>query len=319
MAISLIFSISLYQVSVHEVEQGIRRPAIPFRRINNLDEQSFLETYLQEQEEAVQAAKIRIKSNLFVINLFILVSGGFLSYYFARKTLRPIEDAHAAQARFTADASHELRTPIAAMRIENELALTDTKLTINDARKQLESNIEELDKLTNLSEGLLKLARADNNINSTKKRMSIHAIVTKAVKQITPIATKKSIHFSLNSISQSKVLVDEARTVEAIITVLDNAVKYSPADSTIYISSMSKSNYIKLTIRDEGIGIDNKHIEHIFERFYRVDDSRSKSSVGGYGIGLAVARESIEAQGGSICVKSKKHKGSTFTISLPTA
>src|SRR5690606_24889873 len=131
------------------------RPPGPVRTIVMSGGNGTLEQFVIERDEVIASARQRLLSTLVLLNAFIAIGGGFLSYYLARRSLQPIEEAHEAQSRFSADASHELRAPITAMRAEAELTVTEPKLTLTLARSQLESNIEALDKLTALSDGLL--------------------------------------------------------------------------------------------------------------------------------------------------------------------
>jgi signal transduction histidine kinase len=159
MSISIFFSAMIYQLSVQELGRGLRGPRVAiegqmFPGISN----EIRKAIDDEREEIYREAKARVFQRLVFINIIILMAGGGLSYYFAVRTLRPIEDAHEAQNRFTADASHELRTPITAMLTENEVTLMNPKLSLSEAKQQIESTIEELQKLSVLSDSLMLLA-----------------------------------------------------------------------------------------------------------------------------------------------------------------
>jgi two-component system sensor histidine kinase CiaH len=316
MSISLIFSIGFYQVSSNEIDRSIRRQPGPISQVFRNRNSELIQDFLQEQNDAIVIAKTRLKANLILINLFILVGGGMLSYFLARRTLKPIEDIHEAQSRFTADASHELRTPIAAMRLENELALSDPTLTIKKAKEQLVSNIEELDKLTALSEGLLQLASLDNE-PIQKSKTTVAQLINSSVERIKSDADKNNQTIKLQNILKDNINVNETVLTEGIVTLLDNAIKYSPKNSTITIKTKRNKSNIDITIQDKGIGISDADKSLIFDRFYRADNSRQKNDVSGYGIGLSIAKSAIEAHGGSISVKSTLGKGSTFIYSFP--
>jgi signal transduction histidine kinase len=316
MSISLLFSVGFYKVSSDEIVRGIRRQPISVRNIIQTRNADILNEIIDNQNDAILIAKARLQASLLLINLFILVGGGMLSYYLARRTLKPIEDIHEAQSRFTADASHELRTPIAAMRLENELSLTDEKLTIKKAKEQLKSNIEELDKLTSLSENLLKLARLDNEgLERTNNRVT--DIVSEATERVKESIQKKKQTITVKKLDKGYINVNAESTTEALVTLLDNASKYSPNKSEITVSTKRTKSCIEFSIKDEGIGISEEDQKLIFDRFYRADNSRQKNDVSGYGIGLSIAKSVAELHGGSIIVKSKVNKGSTFTLSIP--
>ena len=317
MAISLFFSATIYQVSVNELERGLRRPSRVLTVPPNVGfSDELIQQYEQERLDAYQEARERILTRLVVTNLLILLGAGMLSYYLAVRTLRPIEEAHAALERFTADASHELRTPITAMRSENEVALMDPNLSLADAKLQLKSNIEELENLTTLAEGLLRLAHTDNN-SLTKIPISAAGLAETAVQRVLPQAEKHGVLIKSTIAKDAYVLADEVSATEALVTLLDNAAKYSATKSTIQLTVRQDQKFIKFIIKDQGIGIATEELPHIFERFYRADSSRTKQGVSGYGLGLAIAKSIADAHGGSVSATSKPGKGSTFTLSLP--
>jgi two-component system, OmpR family, sensor histidine kinase CiaH len=316
MCISLIFSVGFYQVASGELERGIRRQPGPVSQLFKTRNTDLLQDLRQEQDEAVAIAKARLQASLLFINLFIFVGGGMLSYYLARRTLKPIEDIHEAQSRFTADASHELRTPIAAMRLENEIALTDDSLTLRKAKQQLQSNIEELDKLTSLSEGLLQLARLDND-TLQKSNTKVVQIVQSAVERVIGNAEAKKQIIKTKKIDKGTISVNENATIEALVTILDNAIKYSPEKSEIIVETNRTKTQIDFSVTDKGIGISPIDQTLIFDRFYRADNSRQKNDTPGYGIGLSIAKSVVESHGGSISVKSTVGKGSKFTLTFP--
>lgn len=318
MFISLFFSVSVYQLSVQELGRGLRRPG-PESVINRLPDAGSQPTrtdLLREREAVYQEAKSRVLQRLILINLLILLSGGVLSYYFAHRTLRPIEEAHEAQSRFTADASHELRTPIAAMQTETEVALMDKKLTLAKAKEIMRSNIEELGKLTALSAGLLRLARAEDS-QLVKKETNLTEVIEKAVQQVLPLAEKNKILIKTAELPDVKIPAEPASLTEALVIILDNAVKYSPAKSEVNVSLVQDSKHALIKIKDQGIGIKATELPYIFERFYRADSARSKKQADGYGLGLAIAKNIIDMHKGKIDANSQIDKGTEFTISLP--
>lgn len=319
MIISLFFSASIYQVSVNELERGLRRPTATFNRpVDSGFADSIRQQLIQERLAAFEEARSRIITRLLFINVFILISGGLLSYYLAVRTLRPIEEAHLAQSRFTADASHELRTPITAMRSEIEVALMDPKLTLKDAKLQLQSNVEELEKLTMLAEGLLRLAHTDNN-SIQAKPVSASVIADAALERVSTQAKAKSIVLNSNIADQSYVLAEEISATEALVILLDNAIKYAPAKTEVSLTVSSNQKQVDFAVTDSGPGIAARELQYIFDRFYRTDASRTKQDAKGYGLGLAIAKSIADAHKGSIRVSSVIGQGSVFTLSLPSS
>ncbi len=315
--ISAFFSLNVYQLSVQEFERGIRRPEPAFRIPPDQEFPTRLrEQLLTEREQQFQDAKKHIISRLLFINLIILSGGGILSYYLALRTLKPIEEAHEALERFTADASHELRTPITAMRSENEVALMNPKLTLSEAKRQIKSNIEELEKLTDLSAGLLRLASMKNN-GLQKIAVGPQALIDQALSRILSLAEKKQILIQTTLETETVILGDESSLVEALVILLDNAIKYSPKHSEIRLEVIQDHKNIVLKVIDHGIGITATEIPHIFDRFYRADTARSKQQNNGYGLGLAIAKNIADIHQGLIRVDSRPGQGSTFSLILP--
>jgi signal transduction histidine kinase len=319
MAISLAFSINLYNISVREIDRGLRRQQSAvisdLPNLQNITPNPFGQ-FSQERETNLSEAKNHLITNLILINIVILLGGGLLSYFLARRSLLPIEKAHEAQSRFTADASHELRTPIAAMRTETEVALMNPKLDLGQAKKQLESNLEELGKLTTLSENLLRLSQVDK-LNLKKEPVKVKQFIDSAIERVLPSAEAKSILINSNTSAELSVIGDKASLQEVITTILDNAIKYSPDKTEIKVTAKKIDNLAVISIKDHGIGIKTEDLDHIFERFYRADTARSKAKTNGYGLGLAIAKSVVDLHEGTIEVTSQPDKGSVFIIKLP--
>lgn len=317
MLISLFFSANIYQISANELEKGLRgRNSILKKPIGPGFSSETRQALLEESEQLINDAKAQVLNRLIIINLFIFIGGGFLSYYLAYRTLKPIEDANLAQKRFIDDASHELRTPLTALISENEVALMDATMTKKQYQQQLASNIEEIKKLSNLTDSLLRLAGIENK-DVLSEEYSLNEALKIALNRASTLAKEKNILIKSNLKNNIHLKGDQNGTAEAIFIILDNAVKYSPKNSKISISVMQNKNNVHLAIKDHGIGIKSSEQPHIFDRFYRADTSRTKQNVSGYGLGLSIAQDIVSKQGGQIDLISQPGKGSTFTIKLP--
>lgn len=315
MAISILFSVVIYGTSEQELRQSFHRESVIYQigpgfRFNMNDGRS--DTTL---EELFDRAKSRLMLNLVIINAGILILAGGASFVLARRTLTPIEAALEAQGRFAADASHELRTPLTAMKSEIEVALRGKELSGDEARQLLESNLEEIAKLEALSIGLLKLAQQDGQ-TIAKAPIDMREASDAAIKRLSAAAKKQGVQID-NQIGNLTVGGDHDSIVELLAILLDNAIKYSPAKSTITLGATAHGHWAHITVRDEGQGIKALDIPHIFDRFYRADSSRSKQQIAGYGLGLSIAKKITDLHGGTIEVTSRTGKGSVFTVKLP--
>jgi len=265
--------------------------------------------YLQQ---LVEQGRSDLRRALVLLNIAALILSIGLSYFLARRTLRPIEAAIEAQSRFASNASHELRTPLAVMQVEIERALTTLTLS-KPARKLIESNLEEVTHLKQLSEDLLRLARQTEKPDLQPTWLDDVASVAmnraaKSAQAKGMIITDISPHVS--------VIANQQSLLQAILILLDNAIKYSKPGSTIYIEGLTERKYACINIRDEGPGIASVDLNHIFDRFYRAELVR-KQQITGNGLGLSIAQTLMAQQRGSITASSTPGKGSTFTIKLP--
>jgi signal transduction histidine kinase len=311
--ISLIFSGLFYQVSSQELERNVNRQLGYF---NNFLGPRDIDSYNSLRQRQISEDRSHLKANLIVFNLLVLAGGGAGSYWLARRTLKPIEDALSSQSRFAADASHELRTPLTAIQAENEVALRNRGLTKAQAVSLLKSNLEEVAKLKTLSEGLLRLASGAQNVG--EEHIAVGTIIEMAIQRQSKAASAKKIEI-ISQPSALSVRGDLDGLSELVSILLDNAVKYSPPKSKVNIMARQKNNQVSIKVSDEGQGIAAADLPHIFERFYRTDSSRNKNDGGGYGLGLAIAKKIAELHNGYISVESSPNKGSAFTLSLPAA
>jgi heavy metal sensor kinase len=235
------------------------------------------------------------------------------------ETLSRLQDAFERLRRFTADASHELRTPLTAMRSVGEVALRNP-LETAAYRDVIGSMLEEVDRLTRLVESLLILTRADSGqFQLVPERLDIGALAGNVVDQVRVLADEKQQHVVLKAPTRIHATADTALMRHAMMNLIHNAIKYTPNGGRITVEvSRMNSGQVVIEVRDTGPGIPAAHRHRIFDRFYRVDASRSREE-GGVGLGLAIARWAVEANGGQIKLASDGRTGSSFRILLPIA
>lgn len=219
--------------------------------------------------------------------------------------------------RFTSDASHELRTPLQALKSLGEVALQKEQQAPY-YREVISNMLEETDRMTGLTQSLLTLSRADaGNYKLQKTTTSLRDLIEEVRNLLEILAEEKGQKISLKADSRIDVEVDPIIFRQAIMNLVDNAIKYSPPKSEISISLLRGINGDAIIeVRDQGPGISMEHQSRVFDRFYRVDKSRSRE-LGGSGLGLSIAKWAVEAHEGRIELESTSERGSTFRIVLP--
>ena len=238
--------------------------------------------------------------------------------------LERLEESFEQLRRFTSDVSHELRTPLAAMRSVGEVGLQEE----HDAEKYRDivgSMLEEVAKLTAMIDTLLTIAHADSGaIQLQQTTFALMDLVQEAVAIVGVLAEDKKQTLSVTGDQGALVRADRAFLRMAFVNLLDNAVKYSPSGSSIHVSlhivgpGSGPVQFVELAIQDEGPGIPDSAQQRVFDRFYRLDEARSRDS-GGFGLGLPIAKWAVEAHGGTIAVKTSFPTGSIFSVKLPVA
>lgn len=309
MVLSLTFSAILYELSASELRRGLRAP-VGVQSVGLFMDNEYAESL---RESRYQEGVSRLTGNLIVLNLVTLLAGGGLSYLLARRTLQPIHEAMVAQGQFTSDASHELRTPLAVMQSEIEVGLRDKSATKQEYRELLESNLDEVHRLRELSDRLLQLSSERELPLSLVK---LDDISIEAVSHVVKLAQQKNISV-VNEVKPVSIEANLEALADAVTVLLDNAIKYSPDGTTVTMSSEERGRTVLLHVTDQGQGIAEEDLPHIFDRFYRADTSRSRQHVEGHGLGLSIAQRLVEQHSGQLDVKSAKGEGTTFTIRLP--
>ena len=230
-----------------------------------------------------------------------------------------LEEAFKRQQRFVADASHELRTPVAVIRSTTDLALFEER-TPQEYKQLLENINAETERLGHLLSDLLALARSDEGkIRLEREPVQLDQLVKMVVANAEVLAVEHEVTLQVQADKSVVVLGDEARLIQAVINLLDNAIIYTNAGGRVIVSVEPKETVALLAVHDTGIGIAPEHIPHLFERFYRVDPARVRTGGNNSGLGLAIVEWVISAHGGTISVESQLGQGTTFLVTLPLA
>lgn len=232
------------------------------------------------------------------------------------RMIERLEAAFDHQRQFTADASHELRTPLAVIQAESTLALSKERPEA-EYRKSLEMVSQESAYMSSLIGKLLFLARSDAGKEPLNlEKVNLGQLLAELSSEAEALGREKGLRFMLGPLEDLAVKGDRVKLRQLLLSILENAVRYTPTGGSISGSVVKNKEMAIVAISDTGIGIPAEHLPHIFERFYRVDKARSRAE-GGAGLGLAIAQHIAEVHGGKIEVESEVGKGSTFRVALP--
>ncbi len=222
-----------------------------------------------------------------------------------------------SRQEFVSNVSHELKTPMTSMKVLSESLLGQPDTPVEMYREFLADINDEITRENTIITDLLTLVSLDKSADFLKlARTNMNAVIETILKRVKPLAEQRGIEVVLESYREVFALADEARLMMALTNIVENAVKYNREFGYVHVTLNADLRFVYITIEDSGIGIPEEEIPHIFERFYRVDKTRSRET-GGNGLGLAIAQEIIQMHKGTIRVSSKEKEGTTFTIRLP--
>jgi heavy metal sensor kinase len=229
-----------------------------------------------------------------------------------------LEDAIQSSKRFVADASHELRTPLTVLRGELEALAQDAQLKIH-TRESLGSMLEEVDRLAEIVESLLALSKLDaGDASAERVKFDLGELVTTTAGQMSLLAEDKRITVVCEAAPEVMVEGDRSRMKQVVVNLLDNAIKYTPNGGRVLLRIAREAGHAILEVADNGVGIPAEALPHMFKRFFRVDDSRSREQ-GGAGLGLSIVKSICAAQGAQVEVTSVPGTGSCFRVRQPLA
>jgi heavy metal sensor kinase len=232
------------------------------------------------------------------------------------ETIARLESSFDQLRRFTADASHELRTPLSVVRGIGEAAVAQRR-TAEEYEETIGSMLEEIDRMTSLVDTLLRLSHGDaGRIRLTRELVDLGELARDVASSLGILAEERNQKIAIDVADHVLVSADRLVLREAVTNVLDNALKYSPAGSSVTIRVEQTADRAMVAVADQGPGIPREHRERIFDRFFRIDEARSRDA-GGAGLGLAIAKWAVDVHGGRITVDERPGGGSEFRIVLP--
>ena len=234
------------------------------------------------------------------------------------RLIAQVRDLDENRQEFVSNVSHELKTPLASMKVLADSLNMNPDTTIEQYREFMKDISEEIDRENAIITDLLSLVSMDKNIEGLNiKNTNINELVDLVVKRLRPIADKSNVELIVESFRTVEAEVDPTKITLVISNITENAIKYNKPDGGwVRISLNADHRYLYLTIADSGIGIPQEATERIFDRFYRVDKSHSRE-IGGTGLGLAIAKSAINMHKGAIRVSSVENEGTTFSIRIP--
>ncbi|MBW4511835.1 MAG: HAMP domain-containing histidine kinase [Scytonematopsis contorta HA4267-MV1] len=267
---------------------------------------------LSELDETLERLDLGLASGVVVTLLLSCVGGIFLT----RKAMQPIEESFLRLKQFTADASHELRSPLMAITANVEVALENPEELRSKDIKKFKAIGSAADQMARLVEDLLLLARNDRVDVQNKEIVNLSEILLNLIELYQPQAYAKKINLKTDLSKKLYVMGDSVQLTRVFANLIENALQYTPINGTVEIINVRNNQQIEIVVKDTGIGMTPEQLQHIFERFWRADTARSYR-VGGFGLGLAIAKSFVQNHGGTLAVTSKLNVGSCFTVSLP--
>lgn len=255
-----------------------------------------------------------LQGRLLIIDITILSIVVMFSFFLTKKTLSPIRDNIEKQKRFVADASHEMRTPIAVMISGLEVSLRNKNLDLESAKQTLIETLEEMKDFSKLSSHLLDISRYDAGVQVNFENIDLAKIVEEVVQKIKVLAEAKKINITCDMEADTMIKGNSMELSRVFLNLLHNSIKYTEAGGTITVVGNKRNKKYLVTITDTGVGMNKDLIDRVFIPFVQGDLSRS---LGGAGLGLTLAKRIVENHKGIVQIQSEIGKGTVVTVSLP--
>ena len=228
-----------------------------------------------------------------------------------------LRNAYESQMRFTADASHELRSPLTALRGELEIALRRDRDS-NEYRRVITSSLEEVERLSRTAEDLLTLARSDSGAISPRlSRVNVSEVVRKTASRLAALAESRGINLVVTGAENTTTLADPDLLGRLSWNLLENALKFTPSGGEVSARISRDNDHIVLDVEDSGPGIPEDHLEKVFDRFHRIDTSRTPTRDGGAGLGLSIVKAIAYTHGADVVVSNRRTGGARFQVRFP--
>lgn len=265
----------------------------------------------------IQVTIRQFKRMLTLCMIVFWIMSLFLSLFLAKRSMRPILRSWERQQKFVENASHELRTPLAIIQAKLEHLFTKPQHTIIEESENIAISLNEVRRLNQLTSDLLLLARSDGNVISINREpTALDEFLNQVIKPFEEVAMMHDKTLTYHNDAHQFVMIDSQRIHQLLVILIDNALKYTESGGHVEVYSYIHNRQWIIEVKDDGIGIKDSDKKRLFERFYRVDESRTRER-GGYGLGLSIAKWIVDSHHGTIQVTDNEPHGTIFKVSLP--
>ena len=305
-AIVVVLSAALYEFHARDVKAIERR-------------QTEGRGALEESRARLAEYLEHLGRSIITADLITIAAGGVLSYLLAARTLQPIKEAVETEQRFFADAAHDLRTPLAVMRSEAEVALRSRTLDAEEARLVITSSLEEINRMSVMVEQMLELAKGGASAGkpaSVRQTVDLAALAGSASARMARRAAELGIRLVTEAAGPVLVRGNATALERALYNVLENALAYTPRGGCVTVAARRDGNEVLLSVADTGMGIPSEDLPHITEPFFRGDRARGVHS-GGAGLGLTMVKTTVDEHGGSFHAESRAGSGTAISLRFP--
>jgi signal transduction histidine kinase len=268
------------------------------------------------KNDFLEGTKNGLLDIIFLLDTISIFFSVVLGYYFAKKTINPLEESYLKQKRIISDMAHELKLPLSVVKTGIQSLSIKETVNIEDYEDLNEDIITEVDRLSNMINDILFLEKTENMLDISFRNINLSELLKKEIDFMKNYAKDFYIDIKTNIAEHIYISGDEQSIKKMIDNLIKNAVDYNKSGGSVFVDLDREGSYAKLCITDDGIGIPSSDIKKIFERFYKVDSSRSMYK-GGSGLGLSIVKDIVEKHHGSISVNSIENEGSKFTVLIP--
>ncbi len=227
-----------------------------------------------------------------------------------------LQETESARRQFVSDASHELKTPLAAIRLLTDSILQNESIDPATTREFVSDIGQEADRLQRITEDLLRLTRLDSGVEEAPSQVQVRPVLERVLRMLRPVAEEKEVSLRVAADGDAVVLATEGELHQILYNLVENAVKYNRRGGSVWISTELGPESTVILVEDNGIGIPQEELTQVFKRFYRVDKARSRAA-GGTGLGLSIVRDTVSRRGGAVWAEAREGSGARFVVTMP--